>query len=543
MKLLDSVCHGGCAKSKLRALAFLPLLFAGSSAVAQITYQDLMKADSTNWYSYSGSFNSQRHSTLKQIDTGNVKDLATKWVYHVVGPGQLEAVPIVSDGVMYVSQPNEVHALDARTGRLIWKYQRAAPAGRNRGLAVGGNRVFLGTADAYVVALDSRSGALVWESKMQGPGTRYQGAAPLVLKDRVIVASNSPAGGAVDAYDIETGKALWRWNAIPKPGEPGNETWKDDSWKFGGGPTWLSGSYDPELNLIYWGTGQAGPDFDGDVRRGDNLYSDCMVAIDATTGKLKWYFQYTPHDVHDWDAVEIPVLVDTQFQGQPRKLLVQANRNGYYYVLDRTNGKFLQGAPFVKLLTWSKGLTPDGKPIVIPGTEPTVEGTKVCPSTAGATNWPSPAYSPDTHYFYLIVTEGCGINYKATDKFQAAGLSGFVNSGTGYIESPEEQEGWQNYLRALDVTTGKLMWEYKQIGSHHYGAGVLSTAGGIVFAGDLQGYFTAHDAKTGKPLWHFSTGDLITASPIAYSVQGNEYLAIISGPNVFAFGLPGRTGP
>jgi len=535
--------RGYRAVGKLRPLLLPPLFFWASTAAAQITYQDLVKTDSANWYSYSGSYGAQRHSTLKQIDGGNVKNLAPKWVYHLVGNGQLEAVPVVADGVMYVSQPNEVHALDARTGRLVWKYQRGAPNGRNRGLAVAGHRVFLGTSDAFLVALDSRNGALVWESKMPGSGTRYQGSAPLVLKDRVIVGTNSPTGGAVDAYDMESGKLLWRWNAVPKPGEPGSETWKDDSWKFGGGPTWLSGSYDPELNLIYWGTGQAGPDFDGDVRRGDNLYSDCMVAIDASTGKLKWYFQFTPHDVHDWDAVEIPVLVDAQYQGQPRKLMVQANRNGYYYVLDRTNGHFLHGTPFVKLLTWSKGLTAEGRPMVIPGTDPTVQGNKVCPSTAGGTNWPSPAYNPDTHYFYFIVTEGCGINYKATENFQAGKLSGFVNSGTGYIESPEEREGWQNYVRALDLTSGKLMWEYKQIGSHHYGPGVLSTAGNLLFAGDLQGFLTAHDAKTGKPLWHFNTGDLITASPMAYSAQGDEYVALVSGSNVFAFGLPDRPRP
>jgi alcohol dehydrogenase (cytochrome c) len=325
---------------------------------------------------------------------------------------------------------------------------------------------------------------------------------------------------------------------LPKPGEPGSETWGGgDAWKFGGGPDWLTGSYDPELNLIYWGTGQANPDFIGDKRTGDNLYTECVVALDADTGKVKWYFQFTPHDVHDWDAVEVPVLVDTQFQGQPRKLLVQANRNGYYYVLDRTNGKFLHGTPFVKSLTWSSGLTAEGRPILVPDKEPTVQGNVICPATAGATNWPSPAYNPDTHYFYAVVTEGCSINYRGSANFQPRSVS---DNGTGYIESPDEEKRWQNYVRALDVTTGKLMWEYKQIGSNHYGPGLLSTAGGLLFAGDNQGVLTALDARAGKPLWHFSSGEKITASPMAYSILGNEYVTLVAGPNVIAFGLPDR---
>jgi alcohol dehydrogenase (cytochrome c) len=524
----------------IRAILLSSLLWTAGAGSAQVTIQDLIKADSSNWFNYSGSYGSQRHSALKQIDAGNVGTLAPKWIYHLIGPGHLEAVPIQANGVMYVPQANEVNALDARTGRLIWQYQRGPANGNNRGLAISGNKVYMGTADAAVVALDARTGGVVWETKMPGPSVRYQGGAPLVVKDKVIIGAIIPAGGTVDAYDAETGKFLWRWNAVPKPGEPGNETWTGDSWKLGGVPTWLTGSYDPESNLVYWGTGQPAPDFDGTVRPGDNLYSDCMVALDPDTGKMKWYFQFTPHDVHDWDAVEVPVLVDTVYEGQPRKLMLQANRNGYYYILDRTNGKFLHGSAFVKSINWTDGLTPEGRPIVVPGREPTVLGNKVCPSTMGATNWPSPAYDPDTHYFYFIAFEGCGVNYKATDKLQIG--NGPVGSGTGYVESPNEQEQWQAYVRALDATTGKLVWEYKQIGSHHYGPGVMSTAGGLVFAADMQGYLTAHDARTGKPLWHFSTGDIITASPMAYSVQGNEYVAIVSGSNVVVFGLPDRGG-
>jgi alcohol dehydrogenase (cytochrome c) len=519
------------------------ILFAASSA-AQVTYQDLVKADSNNWLSYSGSYGAQRHTSLKQVHTGNVESLMTKWIYHVDGSRRLEGVPVVVNGVMYVSQPNEVDALDARSGRLIWQYQRtvANARGANRGVAVYGNKVFIGTTDAFLVALDARSGSVIWESKIADASIGYRcPVAPLVVKDKVIIGiapGDAGMNGFLDAFDAETGKRVWRWNAIPKPGEPGSETWSGDSWKTAGGDTWLTGSYDPALNLIYWGIGNPAPDFDGDVRKGDNLYTECMVALDADTGKLKWYFQFTPHDVHDWDAVEIPVLVDARYEGQPRKLLVQANRNGYYYVLDRTNGKYLHGTPFVKLLNWADGLTADGHPIRVRGVEPTVQGNKVCPATAGATNWMSPAYNPDTNYFYVVAQEGCGISYKAADKFRGGGLPFMA---TGYVESP--QEPWQMHVRALDLTTGKLMWNYKQIGSRRYGAGLLSTAGGLLFAGDDQGFLTALDAATGKPLWHFNTGNAISASPMAYSFQGSEYIALMSGTNVVAFGLPDQHPP
>ncbi len=518
-----------------RILSFL--LFAAVSSVLAQTDQDLVKADPSGWFSYSGSFHAQRHVTPKQIHTGNVDSLALKWIYHVPRAEELEGVPVVANGVMYVSQPNEVEALDARTGRLIWQYQRPGPArGHNRGVAVYDRKVYLGTTDAFLVALDARTGGVIWETKFPGPNPTYQGGAPLIVKNKVIIGAYGPSG-TINAFDAQTGKVAWQWNVLPKMGEIGSETWGGgDPWKAGGGPVWLTGSYDPQLNLLYWGTGQPNPDFIGDRREGDNLYTDCVVALDPDTGKLKWFFQFTPHDTHDWDAVEIPVLVDTVYQGQPRKLLVQANRNGYYYVLDRTNGKFLHGVPFVKSINWTTGLTVEGRPILTPGKDPSVQGTKVCPPTHGATNWPSPAYNPDTKMFYFLATEGCGINYRGTGN-AAAVTSG---SGTSYAESLEEQERWQNYVRALDVTTGKITWDYKQIGSNHYGPGVLSTGGGLVFAGDNQGMFTAHDAKTGKPLWHFNTGEKITASPMGYSVGDSQFIGLLSGPNVVVFGLPDR---
>jgi alcohol dehydrogenase (cytochrome c) len=507
-------------------------------ASAQVTYDHLVKSDPANWLTYNGPYNGQRHSLLKQIHTGNVRGLVPQWIYHVPNSNRLESVPLVVDGVMYLTQPNEVHALDARTGRLIWQHRREPQLrrGPNRGVAVYGNRVYFTTPDAYLVALDARTGNFLWQTQIADAKEGYWSpAAPLAINGKVI-AGVAPGdygmNGFLDAYDATTGERLWRWHAIPRPGEPGSETWAGDSWKTGGGDTWLTGSYDPQLNLIYWGIGNPAPDFNGELRKGDNLYTECMVALDANTGKMKWYFQYTPHDVADWDAVEIPVLVDAMFKGTQRKLLAQANRNGFYYLLDRENGKFLLGTPFVKSVNWAKGLTPEGRPILVPGVEPSLQGTKICPSTSGATNWMSPAYNPDTKLFYVAALEGCGINTKSYEKFRPGG---FPFDATGYTEDPEQPR--QLYVRALELTTGKQKWEFKQIGSRAYGAGLLSTAGSLVFAGCDQGIFTALDAGSGKPLWHFNTGQAITASPITYSFKGRQYIAIEAGSDVLSFAL------
>ncbi len=525
-------------------------LLAALPAAAEVTYQDLLRADPNNWLTYSGSYSSQRHSLLKQVHKGNASALVPKWIFHMPRANHLESVPIVVDGVMYVSQPNEVYALDGQTGRVIWEYHRqpALNKGANRGVAVYGNKVYFGTPDAFLVALDARSGNLIWETKLAETKDGYWSpVAPLALNGKIIIGiapGDHGMNGFLDAYDAETGRRLWRWNAIPKPGEPGSETWGGDSWKTGGGDTWLTGSFDPELNLIYWGIGNPAPDFDGDVRPGDNLYTECMVALDASTGQLKWYFQFTPHDVHDWDAVEIPVLVDAPFQSRGaagagkgavsnRKLLLQGNRNGFYYVLDRATGQFLHGTPFVKI-NWADGLTPEGRPNRIRGVEPAPQGNKVCPPTAGATNWMSPVYNPDTGLFYLSALEGCGINTKSADKFRPGG---FPFMAGGYIESPEDP--WQMHVRALDLATGALKWDHPQIGSRSYGAGLLSTAGGLIFAGDDQGVFTALDALTGQALWHFNTGQRISASPMTYSFKGKQYIAVEAGSNVVAFGLFG----
>jgi alcohol dehydrogenase (cytochrome c) len=431
---------------------------------------------------------------------------------------------------MYVAQFNRVDAIDARSGNVIWQYQtQQVSTAAQRGTAVHGNKVFVTTTDSKLVALDARTGATVWEASTAGERYRFAGQAPLVARGKVIMTGNQPFG-FIQAFDVETGKHLWTWNAIPQsPKDPGANTWAGDSYKLGGGPIWVSGSFDPEMNTIFYGTGQPGSQWAGDVREGDNLFTECMVALDVDTGQMKWYFQFTPHDVRDWDALETPLLVDREFRGQPRKLLVQANRNGYFYVLDRTNGRFLHGTPFVSKLNWSSGLSPEGRPILIPGNEPSVKGSLTCPSTMGATNWPSAAYSPDTGYVYVMSQEGCSVNFRVSDR---------PGAGGGYIRSPNPGDEWRFFLRALDATTGKKVWEYEHIGSLRYGPGVLSTAGGVVFAGEHRGLLTANDARSGKPLWHFNTGALITSAPISYAVGGQQFIAIVSGANVFAFALP-----
>ncbi|MGH9471015.1 MAG: PQQ-dependent dehydrogenase, methanol/ethanol family [Terriglobia bacterium] len=507
-------------------------------AQAQVSYQELKKADPVNWLTYSGSYSSQRYSLLKQIDTANIQRLAPAWIFHAPNEERLECVPVVVNGIMYVTKPRNVYALDGQTGRSIWSYRypfREHQAA-NRGVAVYGNRVYFTTPDAFLVALGARTGNFLWRAKIAEAKEGYWApAAPLALNGKIITGvapGDYGMVGLIVAFDAATGRQLWRWSAVPKPGEPGIDTWSGDSWKRGGGDTWLTGSYDPELNLLYWGIGNPAPDFNGDVRRGDNLYTECMVALNADTGKLKWYFQFTPHDTADWDAVEIPVLVDHVFNGRLRKLLVQADRNGFYYVLDRTNGAFLLGTPFVRGLTWASGLTKKGRPIRVPGIEASLQGTKVCPSCDGATNWMSPAYSEETGYFYLEALEGCQIQRKAKQTFRPGG---FPYDATGAADIPDAQ--LQVYVRALDLTNGKLQWEYKLIGAREYGAGVLATAGGLLFAGSPQGSLIAFKAKTGKVLWHFNTGQQITASPMTYSFNGRQYVAIAAGSDVIAFRL------
>jgi alcohol dehydrogenase (cytochrome c) len=503
---------------------------------AALAADNLPTLPGKDWPLYGGSYNSQRFSTLKQVTAANARNLQSKWTYHMNGSQTLESVPVVANGVMYVSQFNRIDALDARTGNLIWKFQRQpANPGWQRGAAVANNKVYLTTDDGHVLALDARTGAQLWESK-GGPKTQFTGGAPIVADGKVIVSGNrfsaAAPGGFVQAYDAETGDYRWTWQAMPAKDDPAANSWGGHA--PGGAPIWLSGSYDPQLKLVYYGTGQPNPQWNGKGRPGDNLYSDSIVALDTATGKMKWYFQNTPHDTHDYDSTEVIVLVDAMFKGKMRKMAVQANRNGYFYLLDRATGEFLQATKFVTRVDWGTVDPKTGKGIPDPAHEPTVQGTTTCPSTAGATNWPSPAYNPTTGMFYLSVTEGCGINTLASSS---------PDSETSYLESPVDKDAWQLYTRALDLKTGAIKWDFKQVRSNHYGPGVLTTAGGVVFAPEQFGQVSVLDAKNGKSLWHYNTGDLITASPVAYSIDGQQYFAVASGTNIFAFALPDNASP
>ena len=434
-------------------------------------------------------------------------------------------------------------ALDGRSGRQIWCYSRArnsaatiagdAAKGANRGAALLGDRVFFATDDAHLICLNRLTGGLMWDVDVkEGPGAMGSTGAPLVVGDLVITGiagGDAPLRGYVTAYKAATGQQVWRVFTVPKRGEPGSETWTKagtaDAIAIGGGATWTSGSYDTETGVLYWPTGNPYPDTDGDERAGDNLYTDCVLALDAKTGKLRWHYQFTPHDLHDWDATEPFLLVDTAFQGRQRKLLLHADRNGFFYVLDRLTGELLLGKPFVRKLTWASGIGPDGRPQLLEGNQPTRKGTKTCPAVRGATNWYSTAFNPATRLFYVMAVEDCSI-YQQT---KAGGFEPFRDPA-----DPAEK-----YLRAIDIETGKIAWEVKQVGppESNY-SGVLSTAGGVVFYGETGGGFAAVNAKDGTTLWHFNTGQQWKASPITYMVAGRQYVAIAAGGNLFSFALP-----
>lgn len=398
------------------------LMFAASSN-AQVPYDRILNsaAHPENWLTYSGDYRSTRYSTLDQITRTNVQHLKISWMYQIKALHKVETSPLVFDGIMYISEPpSDVTALDLRTGRPIWTYHRSLPqvpvcCGEvNRGVAVLDDQLFIGTLDSHLVALDMKTGRVRWDVEVADYKTGNSiTLAPLAVKDKIIVGiAGAEYGirGFLDAYDAKTGKRDWRFWTVPGPGEPGNETWSGDSWQHGGAPTWLTGSYDAEANLLYWGTGNPGPNYAGDVRKGDNLYSDCLVALDADTGKLKWYFQFTPHDVNDIDANEIPVLVDTQFHGTPHKLVLFGNRNGFYYILDRLTGEFLLAKQFATQ-TWAKSMDDHGRPTPNLATVPSPQGATVYPDDDGATNWFSPSYSPQTGLFYQNCREKAPLTF------------------------------------------------------------------------------------------------------------------------------------
>jgi alcohol dehydrogenase (cytochrome c) len=548
--------RGGQAGRRGTILLIALSLIVGAAVLrAQVPWDRLLRADSEpeNWLTYSGNNSGWRYSPLKQITPANAKTLEMKWAFQADSTEKLESSPLVVDGVMYVTQPpNDIIALDAKTGRIFWIYQyRVAPDARvccgrvNRGLAILGDTLFMGTIDAHLVAVNAKSGRLLWDTKVATAAQGYAVTmAPLVVKDKVIIGTAGGEQGIIGfiaGFDAASGKKLWQFNTIPGPGEPGNDTWGNDSWKHGAGSLWVTGSYDPDLNLTYWGIGNPGPDWNPDKRPGDNLYTCSAVALDPDTGQLKWHFQFTPHDGMDWDSAQVPVLVNMNWNGTPRKLMLWANRNGFFYVLDRTNGKFVRGAPFVKV-NWADGLDENGRPKRLFNTGSKPGGTLTFPNAQGGTNWFSPSWSPHTGLFYVGAwNEAYALPSEYPVEFvEGRGYTG----GSPSTPMPNIRRPPVNYwteaaghgeIKAIDPRTGDFKWIFKM---HDVtDAGVLTTASDVLFAGNREGYVIALDARDGTVLWRAMVSGQISSSPISYAVDGKQYVAISAFHTVFAFGL------
>ena len=509
----------------------------------QVDFARIAQPHAGDWPTYSGQLNGNRHSALAQINAGNVGGLGARWMFPIKSPSQLEATPLVVDGIMYVTAANQAWALDAREGRELWHYSRPLTPGVigdagsaiNRGAAILGDRIFLVTDNAHLLALSRTSGSLLWDTEMADYHKHYGAtAAPLVVNDLVISGvsgGDEGARGFLSAYRASTGERVWQFWTVPGPGEPGSETWKGSTLEHGCAATWMTGSYDSETNLLYWATGNPCPDYNGDERQGDNLYSNSILALDPGTGKLRWYFQVSPHDLHDWDANEPLVLADADFRGRPRKLLLQANRNGFFYALDRTTGQFLEGEPFVHKLTWATCIGPDGRPKATPNMEPTAKGTAICPCMIGATNWMASAYNPATGLFYVVATECCSIYAKQPARWKRG--ERFFGGTIRHVRDDYDSK----FLRAIDIQTGKIAWEFPIVLTRAWG-GLLSTAGNLIFYGDESGALGAIDARNGKPLWHFHTNQPWRASPMTYTVDGKQYVAVAAASTILAFALP-----
>jgi alcohol dehydrogenase (cytochrome c) len=526
---------------------------------AQVSYERLLRAadEPQNWLTYSGTYASQRYSLLRQITPANVKTLEQKWIFQAESLEKFETTPLVVDGIMYLTQaPSDAVALDAKTGRVFWIYRyypsqdvKPCCGSVNRGLAILGDTLFLATLDAHLVALDAKTGRPLWKTQVANANAGYaMTVAPLVVKDKVIV---GVAGGEfgirgfIAAYDARTGREAWRFNIIPGPGEPGHESWQGqgDAWEHGGGSIWTTGSYDPNLNLTYWGSGNPGPDWNPAQRAGDNLYSDSVVALDPDGGKLKWFFQFTPNDPYDYDSTQVPVLVDTTWNGTARKLMMWGNRNGFFYVLDRVTGQFLAGYPFVKV-NWARGLDAKGRPIQTP--QP--EGEATFPGVQGGTNWYSPSYSPRTGLFYVSAWEEYASvfvkeaqQYEEGRRFVGGRPTSPIPGGQnvpslrrGPINVWTEAAGHGEVI-ALDPRTGAKKWKFPM--TDVTDSGILTTATDLLFAGGREGYFHALDARTGALLWKANLGGQVASGPMTYQVDGKQYVAVAAGHSLFAFAL------
>jgi alcohol dehydrogenase (cytochrome c) len=526
----------------LLLLACLAAAQAQIPSAPSIPAERILRADAEpgNWLTYNGNYASHHYSRLDQINRANAARMRMNWMYQIRSRQHFETTPLVFDGMMILTEPpSDVTALDLRTGRPIWQYRRAIPDGIvvccgqvNRGVAVLGDQVFVGTIDSHLVALDVRTGRVRWDVEVADYRIGYSiTAAPLAVKDKIIVGiagAEYGVRGFLDAYDARTGKLAWRFWTTPGPGEPGNETWSGDSWKRGGATTWVTGSYDPSLNLIYWGTGNPGPDYDGRVRLGDNLYSDAVIAVDADTGKLKWHFQFTPHDVNDMDSNQIPVLLDAEWKGRPRKLMLFANRNAFYYVLDRATGEFLLARQFTRQ-TWAKGLDEKGRPIPNPEAEPSDQGALVYPDDDGTANWFNPSYSPSAGLFYQSVREKGAYYFRTESPY----VPGRAYLGASKRNIPKEEP--YGTIRAWRPLSGEQVWEFR-LHSPPWG-GLLATAGGLVFSGSMEGDFFALDDRNGKVLWRVQTGGEIWSNPMSYLWEGRQHIAIASGSALLTFTL------
>ena len=515
------------------------------TAISSQDHLDGLK-NTSRWLMYSGDYTGRRHSPLTQVTPGNVSRLAAQWAFQadnmVAGRG-FEGTPLLIDGVLYVTgNNNTAWAINVRTGEQLWRYRRNLPPGltygsanaSNRGFAVLGDLLFMGTLDAHLIALDRRTGKLVWDQTVDNFKVGYAiTQAPLIVKDKVILGiagGDIPTRGFVDAYDPKTGERVWRFYTIPAPGEPGSETWSDpDVLPRGGGATWQTGSYDPGLNLLYWGVGNPNPDYYGEDRKGDNLYTASLIALDADTGKLRWHFQFTPHDLHDWDSNHVPVLADMTINGRARRVVMVANRNGFFYTLDRETGEFLVGKPFTGT-QWARELTKEGKPIVLTNGVATSAKPTCVPDYRGGTNFNPPSYDPAAQLFFVMARETCAV-YSPRKEEPVAGRS-FMSGGMEKLPEPD-----YSALRAIDPKTGAIKWEHKFTQSSL--AGVMSTASGLVFAGDQDGYFNAFESRSGKLLWRYRTGSPIHgAAATTYMIDSRQFVLIPSGMTVTAFALP-----
>ena len=491
----------------------------------------LLKPATTTWPTYNGDYSGARYSALAQINSSNVGSLAIAWAFRAHG-SILKSTPLEVNGILYFSSPDNVWAVDAKYGREIWHYHRASEGDHigNRGVAMHKDSIYVETPDAHLVCLNAKDGKLRWIVELaDGKLGYFATMAPLVIRDHIIVGVSgdvTDVRGFLESVDPETGAIQWRWNTTPDPGQPGSETWPKDGEALlhGGGMTWMTGTYDPALNLLYWGIGNPNPVLVGDGRLGDNLYTCSIVALNPDTGKLQWYFQPSPHDVHDWDAVQTPVLIDAEFKGKPRKLLAQASRNGFYFLLDRTNGEHLVTAPFIDQ-TWSSGVDQRGRPIAKPEATPSPDGALVEPGSDGATNWMAPSFDPQTGLFYVNARRIFSVYY---------------NTATGKAEGwgGRDRNLWANStLRALDYRSGKVVWNH-EIGEDESIAGILTTAGHLLFSADNSGNLLALDPASGKTVWHLNLGGDLLASPMTYELDGRQYILMPVMDVLYAFALP-----